>query len=687
MIQTLLSYLTLEFYVAAGGLLLGLYFLWRGFHLVTQFETLGSVFALLAYALILVASATRGDSAGVIVALMFNTGLLVAALRHARLTYLLALAGAAMYFRAMGDDGTPAFASGIAGAGALLSLAYAGLYYFHMRKMKDRRERAPSAPLVPAEPGMGNDVASIPARSTRYTYADIVGMADTKAKLLQAGQEAIRGSGKGEPPRNGILLSGEPGNGKTFFAEALAGELQLPFLKLTYAETASRWINQTTEGVKKAFEDARRMAPCMLFIDEVDSFLENREGNSSGGETNRTANALLTLINDLRGSGVLLVAATNFRDRLDQAGIREGRFDFKIEIPPPDEEARCALLRKAITGQYREDAPTARTGLIQAHAAQRFKPPRAKTPSITELSGVERAAKRWEGFSGARITAVGKEAVDVALREGRSRVGFDDLMLAMRTLQGTLGDRIPEDTPGISGVYMPEDSGHRLASVALRMSDIERIENLGGSLPSGVLFYGPPGTGKTFAARALAKETGWAFIAVNGQELLSDRDAVKKLIKRARDIRPVIVFIDEADDVLADRSTNAWNKVVTNDLLTAMDGAKGKVPDIVWVAATNMPDALDTAVVRGGRFTEKIFFGLPDETTLATYITSWREKSRSAFDANLTPGVLAGLIGQASIANVQAILQTAVNHMIGHGHELVQAEHVIAARDEVLAGN
>lgn len=687
MVQTLLSYLTLDFYVVSASLLLGLYCLWRGFHLVTQFETWGSVIALLAYAIIIAGLSGKGDSAGVVVALIFNTGLLAAALQHARLTYLLSLTGAAVYFRAMGDDGTPAFAAGLAGFGVLLSLAYAGLYYFHMRKMKERRERAPSAPLAPVEPGKGDDIASVPARATRYTFANIVGMAETKTKLLQAGQEAIQESAKGEPPRNGILLSGEPGNGKTFFAEALAGELQLPFLKLTYAETASRWINQTTEGVKKAFEDARRQAPCMLFIDEVDSFLESREGNSGGGETNRTANALLTLINDLRGSGVLLVAATNFRDRLDQAGIREGRFDFKIDIPPPDEEARRALLNKAITGKYREDAPAARSGIISLpHVGMRMKPS-VKTPCITELSGVDRAAKRWEGFSGARITAVGKEAVDAALREGRSQIRFDDLMLAMRTLQGTLGDRIPEDTPGISGVYMPEDSGRRLASVALRMNDIERVENLGGSLPSGVLFYGPPGTGKTFAARALAKETGWAFIAVNGQELLSDRDAVKKLIKRARDIRPVIVFIDEADDVLADRSTNAWNKSVTNDLLTAMDGAKGKVPDIVWVAATNMPDALDSAVVRGGRFTEKILFGLPDEATLATYITSWREKSRSAFDISLTPIALAALIGQASIANVQAILQTAVNHMIGHGHDLVRAEHVIAARDEVLAGS
>lgn len=682
MLQTMLSFLTFDFYLTLGFLLIGS-LLWRpGFLAATEFPSKISLLVLLVYAITLIGVAKNGG-VGIMAALLVNTMLLVAALRYARLTYILSFAGAGLYFYAMGHDSTSALAAGIAGPSALLSLAYAAVYYSHMRKIEPRER----ARREPREPGKDDDVASIPVRAPRYTFADIVGMTETKTKLLQAGQEAIRGSAKGEPPRNGILLSGEPGNGKTFFSEALAGELRLPFMKLTNAEVASRWINQTTEGVKKAFEDARRQAPCMLFIDEVDSFLESREGSGSSGENNRTANALLTLINDLRGSGVLLVAATNFLDRLDQAGVREGRFDFKIEIPPPDEEARRALLHRAITSAHKQDLPAPRASLIPAMPGRRSAPPSTKTPYITELSGVERAAKRWEGFSVARIGAVGKEALDTAMREGRSQIGFDDLMLAMRTLQGTLGDKIPEDTPGIDGVYMPAASGHRFASVALRMNDIERVENLGGSLPSGVLFYGPPGTGKTLGARALAKATGWAFIAVNGQELQSDRDAVKKLIKRARDIRPVIVFIDEADDVLADRSTNAWNKSVTNDLLTAMDGAKGKVPDIVWVAATNMPDALDSAVVRGGRFTEKIYFGLPDEATLAMYITSWRKKSRSSFDDALTPVVLAGLIGQVSIANVQAILQTAVNHMIGHGHDLVRAEHVIAARDEVLAGN
>lgn len=681
MSATLSTHLTMSFYTWGAALILGIGVV-RWMFMEGVVEKTGPLILYATFMLLMLKMATESKDATPIIAieLALNGLTLALSLRRPRLFGTALAVNAAYYFVAMNTQDFPETAAMV---GALLSVS-AGALYWRATRHLDQRERARRPAPSPTTSGGTDDIASVPLRTTRYTLADIVGMSETKTKLLTAGQDAIRPA-RGEPPRNGILLFGEPGNGKTFFAEALAGELGLPFLKLTNSDVASRWINQTTEGVKKAFDDARRAAPCMLFIDEVDSFLGNREtSGGSDSEVSRTANSLLTLINDLRGTGVLLVAATNFLERLDQAGVREGRFDFKIEIPPPDEEARRALLQKALRGASKPVVPAARSGYFMAHAGQREKA--QATPAVADISGAERAAKRWEGFSVARITAIGKEAVDAARREGRERIDFDDLMRALRALQGTLGDRIPEDTPDLSGVYLTEGPRRKMSSVALRMKEIELVEERGGSLPSGVLFYGPPGTGKTFAARALAKETGWAFIATNGQELLADRDAVKKLIKRAREIRPVIVFIDEADDVLADRSTNAWNKTVTNDLLTAIDGAKGRVPDIVWIAATNLPDALDTAVVRGGRFTEKILFDLPDEATLTTYIARWREKSRSAFDDALTPAALAHAIGQVSIANVQAILQTAVNHMIGYGDAVVRMDHVIAARDEVLGG-
>jgi len=502
-----------------------------------------------------------------------------------------------------------------------------------------------------------SDLPGFPAVRPRHDFSHIVGMDETKRRLLDAGRKAVAPH-EGEPPRNGILLSGEPGNGKTFFAEALAGELKLPFIKLTFAQTASRYVNQTTESVRQAFEDAIRQAPCVLFIDEVDSFLADREASiSSGQETSRTANTLLTLINDLRGRGVLLIAATNFADKLDAAGVREGRFDFKIEVPPPDFPARQAILTRVLGKEGRN------------------------TP--VEPDVVDRAARRWEGFSVARITAIAKEATEHARQAQATVIGFDDLMAALRRLQGTLGDRLPEDTPDLSGVFLPEESSRKLAGIAYRMREIEEVESLGGTLPTGLLFYGPPGTGKTLGVRALAKETGWAFISTNGQALLSDKDELKSIVKRARDIRPVIVFIDEADDVLADRGTSPWTKSVTNDLLTAMDGAKGKVSDIVWVAATNHPDALDAATVRGGRFQEKILFDLPDEPTLTRYIEAWMRASKAKFAEDLTPGRVTALLYPTSIANARAILQSAINHMIGAGERTVLAAHIESAQEEI----
>lgn len=512
---------------------------------------------------------------------------------------------------------------------------------------------------LPPQPSQeeDNDLPGFPAVRPRHDFSHIVGMEETKRRLLEAGRKAVAPH-EGEPPRNGILLSGEPGNGKTFFAEALAGELKLPFIKLTFAQTASRFVNQTTESVRQAFDDAIRQAPCVLFIDEVDSFLADREASiSSGQETSRTANTLLTLINDLRGRGVLLIAATNFADKLDAAGVREGRFDFKIEVPPPDFPARQAILTRVLGNEGRKItvAPDA----------------------------IERAARRWEGFSVARITAIAKEAAEHARQENRSVLGFEDLLAALRRLQGTLGDRLPEDTPGLSGVFLPAESSKKLAGIAYRMREIEEVESLGGTLPSGLLFYGPPGTGKTLGVRALAKETGWAFISTNGQALLSDKDELKRIVKRARDIRPVIVFIDEADDVLADRGTSPWTKSVTNDLLTAMDGAKGKVSDIAWVAATNHPDALDAATVRGGRFQEKILFDLPDEPTLTRYIEAWMGGSKAKFAEGLTPERVTALLYPTSIANAKAILQSAINHMIGAGERTVLPAHIESAREEI----
>jgi MoxR-like ATPase len=147
--------------------------------------------------------------------------------------------------------------------------------------------------------------------------------------------------------RNGILLFGPPGNGKTTFAEALAASFKKPLITLTIGDATSMWIGQTTERIRAAFELAHKISPCVLFIDEIDAFLVNRAKVAQAeSKTAKITAQLLTEIVNLRKTGSLIIGATNNFDTLDPAAVRDGRFDFKREVPAPDAPARLALLRR-----------------------------------------------------------------------------------------------------------------------------------------------------------------------------------------------------------------------------------------------------------------------------------------------------------------------------------------------------
>lgn len=486
-------------------------------------------------------------------------------------------------------------------------------------------------------------------RRPRVTFADVAGMQAIKTRLLAAGQEIVQGAYPGRKPRNGILLTGKPGNGKTYLAEALAGELQLPFLTLTYGDVASKWIGDMPSRLPKVFEEARARAPCVLFFDEVDSLLSSRDVAHTDGDSVKAVNILLTELVDIRGAGVVVMAATNHLDRLDSAAVREGRFDFKIEITPPD-------------------AP-ARRHLIESHAQ-----------SPVNESALRVATDRWAGFSVARISAIMDE---VNRRPNvHQPITYEHLAIALRTTQGRAG-HLPDNTPTLDGLVLGAASRTRLTGLAHRMERIVDIEAMGGSVPHGVLFYGPPGTGKTLCARALARTAKWAFLPVSGLDLLSDPDRIDALLDEASELRPCVVFIDEADDVLADRRLSP-SAAVTNKLLAAIDGAGGRIPDVLFIAATNHPESMDAAALRGGRFTEKIAFDLPDQATILDYLTQWQQRSKACWATGLSLPEMARQLAGQPLSNVQAILQMSVNLAIGRvGVKATRAE--VSATDIVQA--
>lgn len=496
-------------------------------------------------------------------------------------------------------------------------------------------------------------------RNQSITLDDIYGMVDTKSRLKRAAVEITEGEAGA---RNGILMYGEPGNGKTVFAKALAGELDLPLITITHGDIASKYINESTENLMQVFRDAKAQAPCVLFLDEVDSLMKSRENSlSTNQEAGQIVNTLLTEMINLRSHRVVLMAATNYLAQLDAAAIREGRFDYKIEITPPDKDARIGILSSALVDRFPSNA--------------------------IDDEGMVRAAVRWEGFSVKRIQSVAEELADMRKESAIAKVDFDTLQVALRRVQGKRGS-LPANTKTVDQLILTDSVRKQIRGIARRMKDVDLVERRGGTVPAGLLFFGPQGTGKTECARALAKHSGWAFLATSGNDLISNSQELDRLVKEAKDIRPCIIFIDEADDVLQNREMSGVT-TVTNKLLTVMDGAAGKTPDILFIAATNHPDRVDPAALRGGRFTEKVSFQLPDHAGLTSFIAAWLDSSKASFEGGLDAHTLAVILGEVSIANAQAVLQEAVNQMIGRTDEggdftVTQAD-VQSAKQAVLA--
>lgn len=437
------------------------------------------------------------------------------------------------------------------------------------------------------------------AQRPRVTFAQLHGNDELKEQLVAAGQ-SWKDEGK-----NGVMLFGPPGTGKTAFAEGLASKLNLGFIKVTFGDMASKWINQSTEQLVQVFNEAKQQQPVMLFIDEVDSLLKERGGQGGYEEYERMVNTFLDKVVDVRGTGVLVVAATNFISRLDEAAIREGRFDHKIQVPLPDNAARRGL----VTVQL------------------------AKFHCTSDDATLARLTRRWGGFNVPRLLACAEGACKLAREEaGRIpqapidepgepvAVSYDHYYRALRKIQGRKGGA-PEGAKRLSEMFLDAEQSERLQSLAMQLADVDAVERMGGSAPKGVAFYGPPGTGKSATAAALAAECGWSFISRTGRELM-DQDAIDKLSKEASDLRPAIVFIDEADDILGDRRLSG-HKSATNELLILIDGAEGTLQDVVWIAATNHPESLDAAARRGGRFGTKIGFDAPSEATAIRLIEHW----------------------------------------------------------------
>lgn len=434
---------------------------------------------------------------------------------------------------------------------------------------------------------------------------------------------------------NGILLSGPAGNGKTVMASMIAGELGLPMVTVTAQDIGSKWVNESGAVVKDLFRQAKEQ-PCVLFIDEIETLAPSRGNGNTHGEDKKIVTALLTEIVNARNSRVVLIAATNFVDQIDAAICRDGRFDLRIDVPYPDFEARVALL----TGMLKKFNVNADDKTIK-HVAQLWE--------RRSVAFIEATVKRLRDAGNVKGATVTVEQFKVASREASRRAS-----------------NIPKTGAKLSEIALTESVRRETDSLLYRLKNWEQIAERGGEPPSGVLLYGPPGTGKTNLARALTRELEyWHIFEVNTTDVLNDPRKFRDTVELAANHRPAIIFMDEADELLRER-THSHTAGATNEILKAMDGLMGKVPEVLFMAATNNAEIIDGAALRGGRFSEKIFMGRLEGADLVAFLQKeFASKAKVEFAADLTPHTLAARLKSSAPADAITVLRKAINNTFG----------------------
>ncbi|MFX1302579.1 MAG: CDC48 family AAA ATPase [Promethearchaeota archaeon] len=492
----------------------------------------------------------------------------------------------------------------------------------------------------------------------RVTYEDIGGLEEEIQKIREMIELPIRHPELfkriGIDPPKGVLLHGPPGTGKTLLARAVAYETEAHFITISGPEIMSKFYGQSEENLRKVFEEAKEMAPSIIFIDELDSIAPKR-GEVTGEVERRVVAQLLSLLDGLEGRGeIIVIGATNRVNDIDPALRRPGRFDREIEIGVPDTDGRYEILLIHTRGMPLYDDVDLRL-----------------------------MAEKTHGFVGADVESLAKEAAMLAIREILPKINLDkpippevlvDLQIKMKNFGTALNSIEPsalrevlisqptETWDDIGGLEEAKQQLKEVIEWPLKYPEL--YSHLHSKPPNGILLFGPPGTGKTLLAKALAHESEVNFISVKGPEFLSkwvgeSEKAVRETFRKARAASPCIIFFDEIDAIAGMRGRFASSQVteqVVSQLLTEMDGLEG-LKEVILLAATNRPDMLDPALLRSGRFGRHIEIPMPDkDTRIEIFKIHLKNKPlASDVDINQMAQNLEGYTG----ADIQAICEEA----------------------------
>jgi len=306
-----------------------------------------------------------------------------------------------------GEGGLGALASSL----VLPALLFGGLFFLSRRSGGGNMPGGMGGPGNPM--GMGKSKAQIQmVPDTGVTFNEVAGCDGAKLELAEVVDflkqpEAYTKNGCRIP--RGVILDGPPGTGKTLLAKAVAGEAGVPFISISGSEFVEMFVGVGASRVRDVFDQAKKNAPCIIFIDEIDAVGRQRGAGFAGGndEREQTLNQILIEMDGFDGNpGIITIAATNRLDVLDNALLRPGRFDRKVTVDLPDFKGR--------------------TRILGVHA--RGKP---VEPDVD----LEAIARRTPGFSGAQLENLMNEAAISAARKDKSTVGWEEIDSAVDRIQ------------------------------------------------------------------------------------------------------------------------------------------------------------------------------------------------------------------------------------------------------------
>jgi transitional endoplasmic reticulum ATPase len=507
----------------------------------------------------------------------------------------------------------------------------------------------------------------------RTTYEDIGGLHEEIQRVREMVELPLRHpelfQRLGIEPPKGVLLHGPPGCGKTLLARAVANESEANFYSINGPEIMSKFYGESEARLREIFQQAQQNAPSIIFVDELDAIAPKRE-EVTGEVERRVVAQLLALMDGLSGRGnVIVIGATNRPSALDPALRRPGRFDREIEISVPDKKGRYEVLQIHTRGMP----------LVPYKEGEKG-----------EGVNLDRLAEMTHGYTGADLSALGRETAMKALRRYLPQINLEEerippsVLEKMEVQMSDFESAYKELTPTamrevyieVSTVHWDDVGGledvkqHLKEAVEWPLKNPEMFSRLGIRPPRGIMLYGPPGCGKTLLARAVATESEANFITIKGPEVFSkwvgeSEKAIREVFRKARMAAPAVIFLDEIDSITPRRgmgmSDSGVSERVISQLLTEMDGLIS-LQDIVVIAATNRPDMVDSAVLRPGRFDRLIYVPEPDDKSRLQIFKIYTKTKPIKSDVDLNQ--LAMLTKYYSGADIESLCREAAMHAL-----------------------